>query len=250
MSTLCYNTCQVSVARQSHISYATIRSPRLQSRTYSRPEVCNHFITMSRSKAHHRASCIALAVVWQLFTLTPSTHAQTQLLSTQDDPSDAGTRAPENDGLTGAPNAHFPCLSFVPVSTTLAGATSLLPFTLSKQQMSSAPSSSTSSLQSFNSTSNNDVSISTLYTTLRGTEQATSTSTPEQAQIITNGTTLSPNGSARTISSQNSTTDSTLSMHTTSSPKENDGATNATMFPVVLQTVTYTTTICPFESWV
>jgi hypothetical protein len=62
------------------------------------------------------------------------------------------------------------------VSTTAAETTSPLPFSLSPQDTSSALSSSVIASQSFNSTPNHAVSTSTLYTTLRGTEQATSTS--------------------------------------------------------------------------
>jgi hypothetical protein len=137
-------------------------------------------------KARHPVSCIALAVIWQLVTLIPSTHAQTELhstsssTSTSNNPSDACTRALKTDGSTGAPVAHFPCLSFAPLSTTTAEAASPLSFSLSAQETPSVLSSSVTVPQSFNSTSPHAVSKSTVYTTLRSNDPATSTSAPKQ----------------------------------------------------------------------
>lgn len=204
---------------------------------------------MPKRESHSRASCIALAAIWQLVAIVPSIHAQTQIQSTQDDSSDACTRTPGNVSTTGAPDARFPCLSFEPVSTTSSEATSPLPFSLSKQETSLVLSSSVSVSQSFNSTSQNAVSTSTFYTTLRGTELATSTSTPEEIQIMTDGT-HSSKGTANIVLPQNSTTNSGSSVPTTALPQDGDGTTNATMFPMVLQTVTFTTTICPSGGWV
>ena len=207
------------------------------------------------SKTRHLASCIVLAVMWQLVTLIPSTHAQTELhststsTSTSNNPSEACTRALETDGSTGAPVAHFPCLSFAPLSTTTAEAASPLSFTLSVQGTSSALSSSTTVPQSFNSTLPHAVSTSTVYTTLQGTEQATSTYTPEQAQPKINRT-LSSTGTTMALLPQNSTTNLQSSVPTMTFTQDNSGAANATMFPVVMQTVTYTTTICPSSGWV
>lgn len=219
-----------------------------------KPRVPHYSNTMAKTNAHHRASRIALAVIWQLVTLIPSTRAQTDLHTTQDEPSDVCTRAPES---TGAPVAHFPCLSLEPLSTTAAAATSTL-FSLSPEETSSAISSSATVTvsQSLNSKSDNitsasghAVSTSTIYTTLRENDPATGTSTPPQVQSMTNGT-LSSSHATNTILSQNSTTDSNIYMPTTTLPKDADSAINATMFPVVLQTVTYTTTICPSDGWV
>lgn len=198
---------------------------------------------MPKPKAHHRASSFTLAVIWQLVALIPSIYAQTQLQSTQDDTSDACTRVPANDGSTGAPAAHFLCLSFEPLSTTTAEETFSSPASLSEQQTLSTFFSSTTIPQTFNSTSDNVVSTSTIYTTLRGIEQATSIPTPDEIQIMTNGM-FSPNGTAKTILSQNLTTGSDSAMPTTSLPQHGDGGVNATMFSVVLHTVTHTTTIC------
>jgi hypothetical protein len=190
------------------------------------------------------ASRIALAMIWPLVTLIASTNAQTELHPTHHDPSDACTRVPDDDESTGAPGAHFLCFSFEPLPTTAAEAASPLPFTLSAQQTSSAIVSSTTIPQALNSTSNHDVSTTTLYTTLRGNDKATSTFAPQQLHSMTNGT-LSSHATAKTSFPQNSTADSESSLLLTPLPKDGDGAANATMFPVVLQTVTYTTTICP-----
>jgi hypothetical protein len=201
-------------------------------------------------KARHPVSCIALAVIWQLVTLIPSTHAQTELhstsssTSTSNNPSDACTRALKTDGSTGAPVAHFPCLSFAPLSTTAAEAASPLSFSLSAQETPSVLSSSVTVPQSFNSTSPHAVSKSTVYTTLRSNDPATSTSAPKQVHTVTNGT-LPSSGAASVALSQNSTTNFKSSVSTTIFTQDGSGVTNATMFPVMLQTVTYTTTICP-----
>jgi hypothetical protein len=202
---------------------------------------------MTKTTAHH-ASRIALMVIWQLVTLITSTHAQAETHSTQDEPSDACTRATVNDGFAGAPVAHFPCLSFEPLSPTPTEATPSLSFSLSEQETSSTRSSFTSVSPSFNSTSDHGVSKTTVYTTLQGNDQATSTSSFEQVQTVANST-LAASGIANTILSQNSTTASTTFNPTTALPKDGGGATNATMFPAVLQTVTYTTTICPSGGW-
>ena len=193
---------------------------------------------------YHLASHIALAMIWQLVTLIASTNAQTELHPTQHAPSDACTRVPDNDESSGAPGAHFLCLSFEPLSSTAAEAASPLPFTLSAQQTSSAIVSSTLIPQVLNSTSNHDVSTSTLYTTLRDNDKTASTLAPQQGHSMTNGT-LSPHATAKTSLSQNSTTDFQSPLPIIPLSEDGDGATNATMFPVVLQTVTYTTTICP-----
>jgi hypothetical protein len=103
-------------------------------------------------KARHPVSCIALAVIWQLVTLIPSTHAQTELhstsssTSTSSNLSDACTRALETDGSTGALFAHFPCLPFTPLLSTTAEAASPLSFSLSAQETPSVLSSSLSTL--------------------------------------------------------------------------------------------------------
>ena len=193
---------------------------------------------------YHLASRIALAMIWQLVTLIASTNAQTELHPTHHDPSDACTRVPDDDESTRAPGAHFLCFSFQPLSTTAAEAASPLPFTLSAQQTSSAILSSTTIPQALNLTSNHDVSTTTLYTTLQDNEKTTSGFAPQQGHSMTNGT-LSPHATAKTSLSQNSTTDSQSPLPIIPLSKDGDGATNATMFPVVLQTVTYTTTICP-----
>ncbi|GAB7328424.1 hypothetical protein MBLNU13_g00393t1 [Cladosporium sp. NU13] len=198
--------------------------------------------------AYHLASRIALAVTCQLLTLIASTHEQAELHTTQDDPSGACTRAPEGNESTAAPGAHLLCFSFEPLSTTTAKAASPLPFSLSAQQTPPVLWSSTTTTtripQAFNSTSNHGVSKSTVYTTLRGIGQATSTFTPEGVHNMANGTS-SPNGVAFATMSQTSTTDSNHPLPTTALPEDSDGTANATMFPVVLHTVTFTTTICP-----
>jgi hypothetical protein len=215
--------------RHSHISYAT-----LCSKLDCKQEIdIDHSTARPRSKAHRRASRVALAVIWQLVALITSTHAQVGIHSTQDDPSDACTRAPENGGSTGAPVAHFPCLSFVPLSTTAAEATSPLPFSLSEPEKSLTLSSSVTVLQSSNSTSTHAVSTSTINITLRGTDQATSTSPPEQIHTVTNGT-LSLVNNLNTTISQNSTTDFRSSVQATTFTQDSNSATNATTFPAVL----------------
>ena len=193
---------------------------------------------------YHLASRTALAMIWQLVALIASTNAQTELHPTQHDPSDACTRVSDNDESIGAPGAHFLCLSFEPLSTTAAEAASPLPFTLSAQQTSSATVSSITIPQALNSTSNHDVSTTTLYTTLRCNDKTTSAFAPQQSHSMTNGT-LSSHETAKTSFPQNSTADSQSPLPIIPIPKDGDGATNATMFPAVLQTVTYTTTICP-----
>lgn len=203
---------------------------------------------MTKTTAHH-ASRIALMVIWQLVTLITSTHAQAETHSTQDDPSDACTRATVNDGFAGAPVAHFPCLSFEPLSPTPTEATPSLSFSLSEQETSSTRSSFTSVSPSFNSTSDHGVSKTTVYTTLQGNDQATSTSTSDQVHTVTNGT-LSTSATTDTSLSQNSTTVSISSTPITALPQDGGSATNVTMFPAVLQTVTITTTICPSGGWV
>jgi hypothetical protein len=149
-----------------------------------------------------------------------------------------------NDGSTGAHVAHFPCLSFELLTTTSAETTTPLPFSLSEPETSLTLSSSTPVLQSSNSLSTQAVSTSTIDTTLWGTERATSTSPPEQVHTVTNGT-LSPVSTLNTMISQNSTTDFRSSVQATAFTQDSNSATNTTIFPAVLQTVTYTTTICP-----
>jgi hypothetical protein len=124
-----------------------------------------------------------------------------------------------------------------------------LPFTLSEPETSSTPSSSVSIQQSVNSTSAHAVSTSTVHTTLQGNDQATSTSTSDQVHTVTNGT-LSTSATTDTSLSQNSTTVSISSTPITALPQDGGSATNVTMFPAVLQTVTITTTICPSGGWV
>ena len=147
----------------------------------------------------------------------------------------------------------FTCLSFEPLSTTATEQPSPSLLSLSEQETSSALSSSVAAAvpQSLNSTSQNAVSTPTLYTTVRGTEQATSSSTSEKVQIIANGTLLLKS-TANTFLPKNLTmgSDSDSSMPTISRPQDDDGATNASMLPVLLQTVTLTTTICPSGGWV
>lgn len=208
---------------------------------------------MPKPKAHHLSFHFALVVIWQLIALITSTHAQAEIQSTLAAPSDACTRPPE---FTGAPGAHFLCLSLEPSSTTAAEATSSLTFSSAPQETSSTVSSSFTVPQSFNSTSTHTistsdsaVSTSTVYTTLRGNDPATSTSPPEQVQTMANAT-LSATVTSNTIRSQNSTTDSNTYIQIATLPHDSAGAKNATMFPVVLQTVTYTTTICPSSGWV
>jgi hypothetical protein len=75
------------LSRHSHIIYAT-----LCSKLDCKQEIgIDHSTAMPRSKAHRRASRVALAVIWQLVALITSTHAQVGIHSTQDEPSDACT---------------------------------------------------------------------------------------------------------------------------------------------------------------
>ncbi|KAM0705880.1 hypothetical protein Q7P35_007240 [Cladosporium inversicolor] len=203
-----------------------------------------HSLNTDRNPAAHQ-------VLGCLTTPTPRPNPKINIARHADKPSEACTRAPKVDGATGASNAHFPCLSFQPSSTTAAGAASSLSFSLLPQETSSAFSTSVTvpAPQPINSTSDSTVATLTLFTTLRGNDQATSTSSQESAQTMTNAT-LSATITSNTVLSQNSTTDSRTYIPIASLPKHGGSTANVTMFPVVLHTMAYTTMICPSGGWV
>jgi len=199
---------------------------------------------MTKSKGCHGAGCIAVALVWLLVMLAAQTNAQAGIHPTQKDLFAGCTRAPERVGSAGASETLVPCLSFEPLSTTSTKDNSASLFSSSKHGTSATPSSSTTVLQPLNSTSNSTGFTLATSTWLQDIEQVNITSSQEQVQAMTEGT-LYSTGTANTVLYQNSTTDTRLSVSAQATPQGGGDAANATMFPSLLQTVTYTTTICP-----